>query len=340
MGTVLVTGAAGNLGRRVTAALMARPSVEAVLAVDRAPMPAPAAGVEAHSLDLASPAASDKLAALAKGASSFVHLAWQPGGKGNLPALQSVLDAAEAVEPDQLVHMSSATVYGAWPDNPVPLTEEVAPRPNPGLAYAAEKLAAEVLVGKWAGEHPATRVAVLRPACTVGSVTHPVYQALATCHRPPIGAEGRMVQYLHVDDLASAVAHVVGESLSGTYNVAPDGGVPEDVAGSLAGGPAMLPLPKAVRAVAGQLRLQARSGPATRGTRPYLEHSWVVSADKLALTGWRPEYSSEQALVVSDRHLHWDELPHSRRVQLVAASLAVTALGAAAGGTWLWRRRH
>ena len=40
MTTVLVTGAAGNLGRRVTASLAARDSVEWVLAVDRVPTPA------------------------------------------------------------------------------------------------------------------------------------------------------------------------------------------------------------------------------------------------------------------------------------------------------------
>jgi nucleoside-diphosphate-sugar epimerase len=340
MSTVLVTGAAGNVGRRVTTALLARRSVEAVLAVDRAPMPAPPAGVEVHSLDLAAPGAPEQLAALAKGASSFVHLAWQPGGKSNLSVLRGVLEAAAAVEPAQVVHMSSATVYGAHPDNPVPLTEEMAPRPNPELPYAVEKLAAEVLVGQWAKEHPATSVVVLRPACTVGTAGHPVYGALAACHRPPIGAEGRMVQYLHVDDLAAAVAHAVEQGLSGTYNVAPDGGIREDFAGSLAGGPAMLPLPRALRAAAEQVRLHTWPRRTTRGTRPYMEHSWVVSADKLSLTGWRPNYSSEQALVVSDGRLHWDELPHSRRLQVVAAGLAVTALGALAGGTVLWRRRR
>ena len=53
--------------------------------------------------------------------------------------MRHVLDAVEAIEPTQLVHLSSATVYGAWPDNPVPLTEEMSARPNPEFAYPRKK---------------------------------------------------------------------------------------------------------------------------------------------------------------------------------------------------------
>ena len=263
----MVTGAAGNLGRRVTASLAARPTVERVLAVDMVPMPATAPEVEAHAFDLSSPGAQDELAALAKRADVLVHLAWEPEGKQNLRALQHVLEAAEAIEPAQLVHLSSGTVYGAWPDNAVPLTEEVTPRPNAELAYAVEKRAAEELVEKWSRAHPDIAVALLRPACTVGSTEQPLYQALATSKRPPLGAEGRIVQYLHVNDLASAVVHTCEKGLSGTYNVAPDNGVREEVAGALAGGSASLPLSAPVRAALAELavalvaaRRAARSG--------------------------------------------------------------------------------
>lgn len=336
----MVTGAAGNLGRRVTACLAARPTVKRVLAVDLVPMPATAPEVEAHTFDLSSPGAHDELAALAKRADVLVHLAWEPEGTQNMRALQHVLEAAEAIEPAQLVHLSSGTVYGAWPDNAVPLTEEVTLRPNAELAYAVEKRAAEELVEKWSRAHPDIAVALLRPACTVGSTEQPLYQALATSKRPPLGAEGRIVQYLHVNDLASAVVHTCEKGLSGIYNVAPDNGVREEVAGALAGGAASLPLSAPVRAALAELRWRLWRRGAAPGAGPYAEHTWVIAGDKLRATGWRPEYSSEQALVVSDERAHWDELPPNRRVSAALAAGAATMLAVGAGGAMWWRHRR
>ena len=211
-------------------------------------MQATSAEVEVHAFDLSSPGAADELAALAKQADAMVHLAWEPQGKDNLTVLRHVLDAATAIEPAQLVHLSSGTVYGAWPDNAVPLTEETSPRPNPKLGYAVEKRAAEVVVEQWAEDHPEVAVALLRPACTVGSPEQPLYRALAAGKRPPLGGEGRLVQYLHVDDLATAVVHTCEQGLSGTFNVSPDSGVRAEVAGALAGGIGHAP---AARAAAG-----------------------------------------------------------------------------------------
>jgi nucleoside-diphosphate-sugar epimerase len=340
MTTVLVTGAAGNLGRRVTASLAARDAVEWVLAVDRVPTPVTAPKVEAHILDLSLPRAPDELAALAKQATAVLHLAWEPEGKSNLAVLRHVLEAAEAFEPTQLVHVSSATVYGAWADNPVPLTEEAGARPNPELAYATEKRAAEVLVEDWAEQHPYVAVALLRPACTVGSTEEPLYRALAASKKPQLGSEGRVVQYLHIDDLAAAVVHAYERGLAGTYNVAADNGVREEIAGALAGGSAMLPLPSTWRAAlsAWRWRLWRRGSPP--GARAYAEHSWVIAGDKLRLTGWEPEYSSEQALVVSDKRAHWDELPSGVRVSLTLSGAAAAVLAVGAGGAAWWRHRH
>lgn len=338
MGTVLVTGAAGNLGRKVTERLAAGGRVVAVDLV-RAPKSSP--HIEVYSLDLADPRAGERLAALVPEASAFVHLAWQPGGKHNLTVTRHVLGAAAAVNARQVVHLSSATVYGAWADNPLPLTEEAEPRPNPEFAYAVEKRAAEALVERWAREHAATGVAVLRPACTLGSASEqPLYQALAEPRRPPLGSEGRMVQFLHIDDLAGAVVHTLAEELSGTYNVAPDGGLTEEAAGALAGGSASLPLPAAFRASLAALHWRSARQAAPPGAEAYAEHSWVISGDKLRLTGWRAEYSSEQALVVTDERNRWDDLPQGRRVALTLAAAGFALAATGAGGAAWWRHRH
>ncbi|MGC8626519.1 MAG: NAD-dependent epimerase/dehydratase family protein [Acidimicrobiales bacterium] len=338
--TVLVTGAAGKLGRRVVDRLVARPAVDSVVAVDMAPLPPSYETVEEHLLDLSLPGAQARLASLAKGADVFLHLAWDPKGRGNLSALRNVLAAAEAVQPAQLVHLSSATVYGAWPDNPVPLTEEAALRPNPELAYAVDKRAAEVSVGLWAEDHPEVAVAVLRPACTVGSDRHPFHYALAVGNRPLLGGEGRLVQYLHVDDLAEAVVHAWEHGLAGTFNVAPDNGVQEEVASTLQGGRAKLSLSRPVKAAMSAWRWGLWRRGVPPGAQAYATYSWVVAGDKLRRTGWQPQYTSEEALVVSDERSHWDELPPGWRRSLTVAGAATAVAVASAGGALMWRRRR
>jgi nucleoside-diphosphate-sugar epimerase len=332
---VLVTGAAGSLGRRVVERLS--PGWP-VVALDRSPCSLLAPGVQHHTLDLALASAQAQLRALAEQAAAIVHLAWLPGGANNLTLTRNLLGALGSSGPGQLVHLSSATVYGAWPDNPVPLTEDVKPRPNPEFSYAVQKRAAEALVERWSILHSGTKVALLRPVCTVGAAGQPLSRALASPRRPPLSSPARMVQFLHLDDLAEAVAHVLAAQLEGTYNVAPDAGVSEEIAGEVAAGSASLPAPARAVLAAWDWRSSRLGLPP--GAEAYVEHPWVVSPDKLQATGWQPQYSSAEALLVADGKDRWDDLPQGRRVAitLAVAGLAVVATGF--GGAALWRSKH
>jgi nucleoside-diphosphate-sugar epimerase len=324
----------------VVARLSSLAEVDRVVGVDRRRMPVTGPKLEVHALDLAGEGAAEELAALAKSAGAVFHLAWDRPGTRNLVLLANVLDAATAIEPAQFVHMSSATVYGAWHDNPVPLTEEAPVRPNPGFAYATEKRAAEAMVERWQSDRPETLVAVLRPACTLGSGGQPLPLAwtLRRHSAAPVGEE-HLVQFVHADDLASAAVHAFEVGLHGVYNVAADGGLPERDAAALLGRARSLRLP----ATSSKAALGAGGRPAGPGARPYARHTWVVSPDKLRRTGWAAGYTSEEALVVTDRHGHWDDLPQAHRVSVTlgatAAAMVAAAAGGAAGWNW-WKRRR
>ena len=270
MTTVLVTGAAGNLGRRVTASLAARDSVEWVLAVDRVPTPASAPKVEPHTIDLSLPHGGRR--AGRGGQTGDGRPAPGLGARGDgttSKPLRHVLDAVEAVEPTQLVHLSSATVYGAWPDNPVPLTEEMTRQAQPRVCVRHRekggRSGGRALGGRAprGGRGPAAAGLHRRL-----STEQPLYQALAASKKPPLGSEGRIVQYLHIDDLAEAVVHSYEQCLAGTYNVAPDSGVQEEIAGALAGGSAMLPLPRRWRAALSDWRWRLWAAAPPRGLGP------------------------------------------------------------------------
>jgi len=334
-GAVLVTGAAGRLGKKLVERLA---PAWPVVAVDRSPPRYCARGVRQHVLDLTLPGAEIELKALAGRASVAVHLAWEPKASNNLTLTRQVLNALSDVGLEQLVHVSSATVYGAWPDNPVPLTEDNEPRPNPEFTYAVHKRAAEVVVQRWSAEHPGTKLAVLRPACTVGGAEQPLCQLLTAPKKPSLGPEPSAAQFLHVDDLAEAVLHALVSGLEGTYNVAPDTGVPAELATAVAAGSTSLPTPVRALLAAWGWRSSRRAYPAGAGA--YARHPWVVSPGKLQGTGWVPQYSSTEALLVTDDKDRWDDLPQGRRVAITLAGTGMALVVAGAGGAAIWRRKR
>ncbi len=356
MRRVVVTGAAGALGQRVVQLLADHPKVSRVIAIDVVPVAGQPSAVEDHVVDLARDPApqSDELDALFAGADAVIHLAWRiperDGRNGarvaesNQRALRRVLAAASGAETQTVVHLSSATVYGAWPDNKIPLTEDAPLRPNPGFRFAIGKAEAERLLGEWADDHPRTRLSILRPAVTVGAGGRPLYEALGGTRVPRNSDDpARPVQFLHVDDLAAAVLHVWDRRLHGVFNVAPDRGIGEDVARNLAGGVANVPLPdRLARAVAiWSWDLWRRGVP--RDALPYARYPWVVAPDKLAATGWTAGYSSEAALVVTDARPHWDNLPPARRqgyTLLLAAGGVASLVGAVVAVVLGLRRRR
>ncbi len=358
MRTVVVTGVAGSLGQRVSARLAAHRDVDRVVGIDVVPPDSADPKLDMRIVDLAlATGPDDDLGAIFDQASSVIHLAWRtPNGGGSGPrpdsgagttnrrALDRVLGAAAASRPDALVHLSSATVYGAWPDNKIPLTEDSPLRPNPEFAYAVGKAEAERALAEWAEDHPDTKVAVLRPAVTVGS-PEPLYQALGATNSPGAGDGGRPVQYLHVDDLADAVILAWERRLSGVYNVAPDTGVREDAARALAGGVAKVTLPLRLAHAVGAWTWQLWRRGVPVEARAYAIHPWVIAPDRLKAAGWIPHYSSEEALVATDQRVHWDDLPPGRRqnYNLVLAIGATVALGAGMAGVlaaWRSRRRR
>ena len=358
MATVVVTGIGGSLGQRVARLLVERDDVDRVVGVDIVAPEWSHVKLDLRLVDLADPPAArfngsgDELAEMFKAADGVIHLAWTAPGEGfftdpdpsaaNRRATSRVLSATAEADVEKFVFVSSATVYGAWPDNKVPLTEDTPLRPNPEFAFAVGKAEAERMLAEWSGAHGNVCIAILRPSATVGSPERPIYQALGITRSPRSGDGGRPVQYLHVDDLASAVVLAWERGLDGVYNVAPDAGVREDEARALAGGVAKLPLPsRFAHAFTNWTWKMWRSG-VPREARAYAMHPWVVAPDKLKAEGWRPQYTSEEALVATDARPHWDDLPPGKRqnYNLVIALIAAVAVVAGAGGAIAAIRRR
>jgi nucleoside-diphosphate-sugar epimerase len=234
------------------------------------------------------------------------------------------------------VLLSTAAVYGAWADNPVPLTEEAIMRPNPGIDEVFARAEIERRAHEWAAEHPGCKVTILRP-CTVvvpGGEDWPSAD-LDGVSGLGSGDGSRPVQFLHVEDLAGAVSVVLDHGIAGVRNVAPAGWVIEDEARALSGG-RVVALPEQVRSVARRLRLGKTID---RGAAALTQHPWVVASDVLRGEGWAPVYDNREALVATRRPTWFQRLSPTKRQELSMVAIGgAAAAGIAAAGVAIARR--
>lgn len=334
----MLTGAAGSLGRRVGERLGHDARVASVVAIDLSEPRRVPAKTTFHAADVA----TSDLKPLLEGSDVVVHLAFAAGPEldedgvalGNIEPTQRLLDAAGAVGARHVVLLSSATVYGAWPANPLPLTEEAAVRPNPGAAFAAQKAEIERLGVEWLQDHPGVTMTVLRPSLAVAEGEQGwLARSLRVTAPVRAGSDDPPVQLLHLDDLADAVVLAACRRLDGVYNVAPDGWLSGDDARALAGAPPRVRAPEwAVRAAAGTL-WRWRVGRMPPGLVPYTMHPWVVSNDRLKAAGWSPSQTNEETFVGATTGTPWSRLSPRRRQELAlgGAALGVTGVLVAIG---------
>jgi nucleoside-diphosphate-sugar epimerase len=293
--------------------------------------------VELHQVDLA----TGPLVELLAGCDSVVHLAEDPGRRSDereaTTVLERVLTAAERVGCNHLVLLSSALVYGAYPDNPVPLTESHPRRPVPELAYAITKARLELVAEAWAAASGA-ELAILRPA-TALSERGASYIAAALRSASSLRPERvePPVQFLHHDDLAAAVAMVAARRLESIYNVAPDGWIGPDVLFDLIAG-AERHWPQPVSTAYARFARTVLRRQAEEGLEAYVTYPWVVANDRLRSAGWAPAFSNEEAYVLGTPAAPWRSFAIRRRQELALGAVGLAVAGAAAGAGLVARR--
>lgn len=341
---VAVTGSGGLVGRRLVAALAEDPSVDRVVALDVAEQRVPA-GVSAGVADVRDPAIGDQFA----GVDALVHLAFQVDPIHDEEAMRAInvdgtrttLQAAVDAGVRRIVVASSATVYGAHPDNDVPLTESSPRRPPAEFSYARHKGEVEDWLWGWAGDLPGdVTVTVLRPAIIAGpGVDNFITRQLelprmvtVSGHRPPL-------QVVHVDDVVEAFRLAATNDLPGAFNVAAPGWLSLDEALAVLGR-RRLDLPEEVAWSLASALWRLGLGDAPAGQLPYVMHPWVMDVRRLEAAGWTAHHSNRDALAA----LAEEHRPYVRvgpvRVRRDQVALGAGAMGAVAlaGLVRAWRR--
>ncbi len=305
MARIGVTGVSGYLGRALLPLLDSDPQVEKVVGVDLRDPPF-SLKLEFHRLDVR----DVLLYRLLEGLDTVVHLAFildpirdeELMRSVNVGGTENLLRAAERAGVRKLVILSSATVYGAHPDNPVPLTEESPLRANRDFPYAWQKLEVERVAESFAREHPEVVVTVLRPAIVFGpGVQNFISRSLLEAPRVfTVRGYNPPMQFLHEEDAARAIHLAIRKDLPGAYNVAPDGWLQAREVLELVG-KGRVELPEGVAfALAERLyRIGLLESPP--GELHFIMHPWVISNSRFRQAGWEPAHSNAEALLAAAR---------------------------------------
>lgn len=308
MGTgrrVLLTGGAGYLGSHLCEALLERG--HAISVVDNLSSGRRDAlttcegrpGFEFHEADIL----RDPLGTLLEDHETVFHLAanqdvrraltdTRPDFQQNVEATYRLLEAMRGTDPARLVFTSTSTVYGEAKTVPTP--EDYAPL-APISLYGATKLASEAMISAYAHTY-GLRAVVVRLANVVGGrSTHGVvYDLVRKLRRNDRELEilgrdpGTRKSYVHVEDCVAGILRgwEAGDGVIEVYNVGSEDQISvREVADGVC------------RALGlSQVRYRWTGGVEEgRGWKGDVRDMWL-DVGKLKETGWRPQYTSQEAI--------------------------------------------
>jgi UDP-glucose 4-epimerase len=318
---VLVTGASGDLGARVSGVLRDEPGVSRVVRVaDPAAAHMPAdepPGGDGHEDLVQLDVSGAQIGALldATGADTVVHLGLlahpsRVGGRGAMKeanvvgAIQLLSACQRSRTVRKVIIQSTSAVYGIAARNPAVFTEEFEPRASRG--YGRDALDVEGYVRSLARRRPDIAISALRFVNLIGPG---VDSALARYFSMPvpmtaIGYDPR-IQFVHVTDATEVVRRMVAEDHPGTFNVT-GRGVMLVTQCLRRAGRVPVPVPSEGLRVAADALHVWRLPDFSRDQLDLLRYGQVVDGSKLEHElGWQPAYTTAEAFAdfMADRGL-------------------------------------
>ena len=218
---------------------------------------------------------------------------------------QATLWAASEAGTKQVLVTSSASAYGAWPDNPKPIAEDWPVRGAPDFSYARDKAEADRVCQIWAHEHPDAVMTIVRPCIVLGpNVDNYIVKGWTKApFLPVLDGHDEEFQLVHEDDVVSALISLLDAKAPGAFNLAGDGTLTWRQSADLIGLKVREVSLKNMKRFAGAMwKLRIPNADAPAGNLSFLRYPWVVSTEKLkAATGWQPRFDALETFKVTMR---------------------------------------
>ncbi len=233
---VLITGAAGYIGRQLVRRLKDDPAVELVVATDvRAVAHGDGDKVLWDIRDIRDTALAKVMQS--HRIDSVVHLASVVTPPPGMPreemysidvgGTQNVLDACVRAGVRRLIVSSSGAAYGYYPDNPEWLEETAPLRGNESFAYSHHKRLIEEMLARYREKHPELLQIVFRFCTILGAQVNNQISNLFE-GRFVLGVRGSAAPFVFIwdEDVIEVLRQALWRERTGIYNVAGDGAVP------------------------------------------------------------------------------------------------------------------
>lgn len=215
----------------------------------------------------------------------------------------NVLEAAAAAGTPQVLVTSSSTAYLAFPDNPVPLTEEDPVRGVSAFSYARDKTESDRICQLWAAKYPERTMTIARPCIVFGPNVDNYLVRLWT--KQPFAADpGTLdndIQFVHEDDVVEAITALLVGRHAGAFNVAGDGLMTSREYAEMIGAPIRRAPLRAYRGLA-RTMWNVRLSEAPPGSVDFTLYPWIASNEKLKReTGWSPRHTTRETFEITMR---------------------------------------
>ena len=300
---IAVTGSSGYVGTVLIPHLVAREDVGRVVAIDvREPKRDLGSKASFVRQDVSEPF-PDLFAE--NNIDTVVHLAYElrqgrdreANRRVNVDGARNTIDACRRGGVRRIVYLSSTSVYGAHPDNPQALTEEMPARPVKGFQYSEDKLASEELLDEYASASPAVAVCTLRCCPVMGAnADNFIASAFDKAFLVAVSGASPPMQLIHEEDMVRCLTLATMGDAEGLYNLTGAGSISWGEMAAARGRrvfslPAWLLYP--LTQLTWSLRLQSDS-PAMG--LDMIRYPWFASTEKIKREiGFRPRYSSRDA---------------------------------------------
>lgn len=305
MQRIAITGSSGYYGRKLIEHIRAQGTDARILGCDIAP-PGESAPDEFHQLDIRDSRLQEILEAFRP--DTVIHLAFVVDPIHNEGLMRSInfdgtcnlFAAVRHLRPARFLMASSATAYGAFPDNPLPIDESHHVRPRSDFRYSVDKAELERMIVDLAADLPETIVSWTRPAVIYGPGVNNYLSTFLTKLPIIVLMDGHdaALQFVHEEDVVAATWSILQANARGPFNIGPPDWVHfTQIAADT--GRRMIKIPfwmvRLTTTCWWGLRLPWFRFPP--GLLHFLRHPWVVAPNRLQRElGFRFKYSSRQTL--------------------------------------------
>lgn len=224
--TVLVTGAAGSLAKRVIARLHGRYHVIAVDFRRKVETDAdiPSYKVEMHKRGFEDIFRAHKIDAVLHIGRIFAHESDRMRRyNANVLGTKKLLELCRKYTVKQVLLHSTYYVYGASAYNPALLDEDAPLKASEVTQDLVDSVEVESLSQIYLWKYPELNITILRPCNVLGpGVKNSMSLLLSRPLAPVLMGFSPLMQFLHVDDMADAMVTAFEQNKPGIYNVAPE----------------------------------------------------------------------------------------------------------------------